>query len=206
MTALPFQTGETSIILSFLPVSSVFKRLPMYSDFLYFFTCTFFESKNSKSKLNGRECLATFDGQMADTVNLFLVSISVGLIYFICFTESLGAVIQSQECGTGQNLLPRNSCVSRLVIPQLYNRLNEAHGNRLEPVPISSAKLDYSFDVTKRGAYDLFSKTHQDRYKDIPGENNSYIADWLAYEHEKILNHENVFDKYNESEEGCLKA
>ncbi|EGT42151.1 hypothetical protein CAEBREN_19436 [Caenorhabditis brenneri] len=32
--------------------------------------------------------VATFDGQMADTVNLFLVSISVGLIYFICFTET----------------------------------------------------------------------------------------------------------------------
>ncbi|EGT51129.1 hypothetical protein CAEBREN_03771 [Caenorhabditis brenneri] len=72
-------------------------------------------------------------------------------------------------------------------LPRLHNRLDEAHGSRFGPDHISSAKLDYSSDVTKRGAYDLFSKAHQDRYEDIPGENNPYIADWLVYEHEKTL-------------------
>ncbi|EGT42155.1 hypothetical protein CAEBREN_13093 [Caenorhabditis brenneri] len=115
---------------------------------------------------------------MADTVNLFLVSISVGLIYFICFTESLGAVIQSEECGTGVNFV--------IMIASFF---------------VISAKLNYSFDVTKRGPYDLFSKAHQNRYEDIPGENNPYIADWLAYGHEKTLKHEGIFDKYDEPEE-----
>ncbi|CAL2051184.1 unnamed protein product [Caenorhabditis brenneri] len=45
--------------------------------------------------------VATVDGQVADTVNLILVSLSVGLINFICLTESLGAVLRSHECGAG---------------------------------------------------------------------------------------------------------
>ncbi|CAL2048592.1 unnamed protein product [Caenorhabditis brenneri] len=78
----------------------------------------------------------------------------------------------------------------------------------LEPVSVhkNAAKRSYSFDVSNRGSYGFQNEKHQNRYREIPGENNPYIADWLDYKHEKTLVHEGIFETYDEQEEGCLKA